>query len=417
MAKKPRVTYIAFGEEGVVNDFEQFGSRAQDGVANYTKNVALIQALPAWVDGWKNALLSGNRAPFVEDMNALCLVVGYEMGYLFQEGVPEWDANTEYHTGSIVKRAGTTELYGSRINDNVGNALPTARTSDTNWEFLGEKINGYRRPRLVWVSSSLVDVEAQTGLANTTSILFPDGTMRTVNEDVSSTDKYRRFNMAVNANWTSGTEESGLRPGLSEANNTWYAIYAVKSQIDPTKFVLVGDTTFPIQASFATLNTRYGDGAWLYLGSIRNGWNSFGFDDDVIIPFIQNGNRFRFVSNPPSSGNLNGMVCVSGNPTSIVWFPGGAASLPPQVTSVFVIAWNGGAPGSTVDMAFAANGTPKYAKMQATNTGVGQVMLGAEMSVDQAIVLNFTTSPAPSNCIIMLSAWTDPVLEGLNNAI
>src|SRR5262245_2050606 len=113
MPKKPRVTYLPFGEGGVVNDFESFGSRA-DGAADYTKDVALIQSTAAWNTGWKNALLSGNRAPFVEDMNAMCLVIGYEMGYIFQEGIAEWDASTEYNVGSVVKTPGTGVCFVSK---------------------------------------------------------------------------------------------------------------------------------------------------------------------------------------------------------------------------------------------------------------------------------------------------------------
>lgn len=131
----------------------------------------------------------------------------------------------------------------------------------------------YRRPTLKFASVTAVDVENNTGTQHETTILFPDGTYRSVTEDTSSTNKYRRFLITAAAEFTSGTEDSGLRSGITEATNTWYAIYAVKSAIDATKFVLAGDTTLPLQTNFSTLNSRYGTSGWVYLGMIRNGDN------------------------------------------------------------------------------------------------------------------------------------------------
>lgn len=146
---------------------------------------------------------------------------------------------------------------------------------------------GYRRPNLVYSSATAVNVENNTGTDHQTTIVFPDGTSRSVTEDVSSTHKYRQFLITATAEFTSGTEDSGLRSGLSEDTNTWYAIYAVKSAIDTTKFVLSGDTTLPLQANFSTLNSRYGTNAWVYLGMIRNGDQSSATGD--ILSFVQTG--------------------------------------------------------------------------------------------------------------------------------
>src|SRR3990167_72071 len=148
-------------------------------------------------------------------------------------------------------------------------------------------IASYRRPNLVYVSATQLDVENNTGTSNETKILFPDGTSRSVTEDTSSTHKYRRFDITADAEFTSGTEDSGLRAALSEVANTRYAIYAVKSTIDTSNFVLVGDTTFPIQANFATLNTAYGTNGWVFLGYIINGNGQSGSTD--IMSFKQAG--------------------------------------------------------------------------------------------------------------------------------
>jgi hypothetical protein len=134
MARIPRVLYRLFGVDGPTADFGTFGSKAA-GAPVYTKDVAVIQSLDAWANGWKNALLTGERQPFLEDWNAKDHVHGYMLAYLMQEGVPEWNGNTEYHQNSIVKKPGTFELYASLVNNNTGNALPT-QTDDVNWKFL-----------------------------------------------------------------------------------------------------------------------------------------------------------------------------------------------------------------------------------------------------------------------------------------
>lgn len=165
----------------------------------------------------------------------------------------------------------------------------------------------YRRPVLKFISVTQVDVENNTDTNNQTQIIFPDMSIRSVTEDTSSTNKYRRFDITATASFTSGTEDSGLRSGLSEAANTWYAIYAVKSQISSLNFVLVGDTTLPLQANYSTLNSRYGTDSWVYLGIIRNGDNASATTD--ILNFIQSGAYTRFKN---TSGTIVGSKFGSG---------------------------------------------------------------------------------------------------------
>lgn len=173
---------------------------------------------------------------------------------------------------------------------------------------------GYKRPGLTYNSATTVDVELNTGTANTTMILFPDGTSRTVTENTGSTTKYRRFDITAAAEFTSGTEDSGIRSGISEANNTWYAIYAVKSLINSANFVLAGDTTMPIIANVATLNSRYGTSGWVYLGMIRNGDNGGATGD--ILAFTQSGARTELRNSQTSmqaAGNAGPGIIFAGN--------------------------------------------------------------------------------------------------------
>ena len=134
-----RKTLAVFGLGGTTDDFEEFGSTAV-AATNYTKDIPTIQQLSAWNTGWRAALVA-SKAPVLQDMNAVMYVHSYLEGYLFQEGIAEWDAGTTYNKGSIVKipyggAAGVTYLYLALTDANLNNALPTGAASNTNWGFL-----------------------------------------------------------------------------------------------------------------------------------------------------------------------------------------------------------------------------------------------------------------------------------------
>lgn len=160
----------------------------------------------------------------------------------------------------------------------------------------GHDLSAYRRPNLTFVSTTTVDVENNTGTQHQTRIIFPDGEMREVTENTGSTTVYRRFDITATATFASGTIDSGLRSGISEATNTWYAIFAVKCTKagEEANFILAGDTTFPTQGNYSTLNTRYGTNGWVHLGYIRNGDNGGSTGD--ILNFVQSGNTTYLIN-------------------------------------------------------------------------------------------------------------------------
>lgn len=141
MARLTRERLRLFGETGVASYFGKFGSKAAGSPVN-TKDIATIQSLSAWQGGLQEACVlaaDGSKAPFLEDINAMQYVNSYQQSYIFQEGIPEWEANVTYYKGSIVKRitSGTSEidLYISLTDNNINNALPAQSTSNTNWCF------------------------------------------------------------------------------------------------------------------------------------------------------------------------------------------------------------------------------------------------------------------------------------------
>lgn len=132
MARLDRKLLKLFAKDAVNNG--QFGS-AQLGTKVITNNIDTIQALPAWLNGWLDATISARKFPPVEEFQSLSYVLAYQLSYMFQQGIPEYLSTETYYINSVVRKTGTYELYGSKIDDNTGNALPDA-TDDANWEFL-----------------------------------------------------------------------------------------------------------------------------------------------------------------------------------------------------------------------------------------------------------------------------------------
>jgi microcystin-dependent protein len=135
MAKIPRVFQNLFMTSGNASHCGQFGSKAI-GAPFTTFDAASIQALAPFVNnGWADAVVGTNKQPFLEDMNGLFRLIFQQLCYTMQAGIPEWDPSTTYFTGSIVTAPGTTQMYGSLVDNNTGNALPN-QTSNANWNYL-----------------------------------------------------------------------------------------------------------------------------------------------------------------------------------------------------------------------------------------------------------------------------------------
>lgn len=133
-----RKTFKLYGANGTTDNFAQFGSQVA-GASLKTKDVTAIQALDAYGNGLQSAVVTtaNGKAPLLEDMNGLLYTYGWMIASLNQEGIQEYDGSTLYYIGSIVRKAGTFELYGSIVDDNVGQSLP-AKVNSAFWKFLGE---------------------------------------------------------------------------------------------------------------------------------------------------------------------------------------------------------------------------------------------------------------------------------------
>ena len=79
-----------------------FGSlQAND--PTYSQDPDLIQGRPAYSNGWNDATYSAEQLPPLEEFQALQYLFSRQLAYIYQEGIPEWDINTTYYKGSLVK--------------------------------------------------------------------------------------------------------------------------------------------------------------------------------------------------------------------------------------------------------------------------------------------------------------------------
>ena len=132
-----RVTGKVFGGEAPLEEIGQFGS-ALAGTKLKTQDVATIQALKAYSQGWGSAVITSRNFPPIEEVTGVLKTISYQACYSLQAGVPVYDIATDYGVGDIVKVASgsTLTFYVSQTTPNIGQSL----SNTTYWKpatFLG----------------------------------------------------------------------------------------------------------------------------------------------------------------------------------------------------------------------------------------------------------------------------------------
>lgn len=133
MSKILRKNMKIFGSNPGFNQMAVFGSLAA-GVPSFSTDPEVIQSLSNYLDGWFDAVI-GNNSPAIEDMNSLCFVYAYQIAYLMQAGIAEWNTDTTYYVGSMVND-GNGRIYTSLTDNNTGNPI----TDVINWQLNGTPI-------------------------------------------------------------------------------------------------------------------------------------------------------------------------------------------------------------------------------------------------------------------------------------
>ena len=121
MVKLERILQKLFGGTAGSNQMGKFGSLAA-GTPEYlndiVNDVGEIQDLGNFEGGWYSAVM-GNNSPAIQDRNSLDFLAFYQIAYLMQNGVPEWNAETDYYIDSMCKVDGV--IYVSKTDSNLNN--------------------------------------------------------------------------------------------------------------------------------------------------------------------------------------------------------------------------------------------------------------------------------------------------------
>ena len=176
VAKISRKTQQIFaGNATVTGNIAQFGS-LQASAPAYSGDPTVIQSLPAWGLGWPAAVIN-NAAPCIQDMTAFQYVYSYQLGYLLQQGIPEWDTSTNYFVGSLVSD-GVGRIYMSATNVNIGNAL----SSTSNWIlYFSNQITTASTTYAVIYSDSYIRCTGTTGY----TVTLPSATSLNVGRQIT----------------------------------------------------------------------------------------------------------------------------------------------------------------------------------------------------------------------------------------
>lgn len=266
MTNYSRITGKVFGSAATATgddpEIGQFGS-ALAGTYNGTTDVATIQSLPAWQNGFISAVTPTEQFPPLPEMTGFGKVLSHQICYLLQKGVPAWDSGTTYYTNDWCSYNGS--LYISKADENLNNAV----TNATYWA----KFTGASSRQLgEYVTSSLPLTDTTLHLADGSllnSTDYPE-LLEYISEiypTYVSTDwsqAYQDPQLATQTSWQSITYGNGIylaRGGLgtkylstSSDGINWVTPYEAVESDQDNKFKL-------------TQSVAYGNGVFVAVGS------------------------------------------------------------------------------------------------------------------------------------------------------
>jgi hypothetical protein len=276
MPKLNRKTQKIFASSA--SDVGVFGS-AQSGSSSTSTDPATIQSA-SYLGGLGLSTLSAKRLLPQPELNGLHYVETYQLAYLMQEGLPEYDSATTYYANSLVKKSGTTQIYKSLTDNNTGNAL----TNVVNWSLCGDLSNSSTSVKgFSYLSSPII---LSNNITNpNTQIDFAAGNFIFTNGSNSGAITAITKTIQSSGSWTAGTNQNGLDTG-TRANSTWYHSYAIQNNTSGAFDVL-----FSTSATSPTIPS-----GWTNVYKIKNG-QVYTDSSGNIRPFLKFANGFTKYTN------------------------------------------------------------------------------------------------------------------------
>lgn len=146
----------------------QPGSTAS-GTPVYSSDPAILQQLAAWANGYAAQLINapgGLSSPVMEELNAILFVLTYQIAYLKQAGIPEWDPTVTYYANSWALVAGVP--YISNTDANINN---NPVTDPVNWKTYTSTLAGAANSQI----KAWVNFDGRTGAIDTSFGIFAVG--------------------------------------------------------------------------------------------------------------------------------------------------------------------------------------------------------------------------------------------------
>ena len=130
MAELLRYTQQIFASSAGNNQLSEYGSFIAAPPGNLysgsTITPAIVQQLGNYLEGLY-AATGGAYSPTIQDQNSLFYLLSYQLAYILQSGISEWDAGTTYFTNQYVRSG--RNLYVSLQDNNLNNAV----TNNSYW--------------------------------------------------------------------------------------------------------------------------------------------------------------------------------------------------------------------------------------------------------------------------------------------
>lgn len=221
MSKLERKNHKVFGINATETKVGQFGS-ANATTKITTKDVEKIQALDAWEQGWEAGAVGNNRYPTQQERTGVDYEHSYQIGYMLQEGIPEWNKDTTYNKGSIIKLVSDTKivLYNSLQDNNKNNVL----TNTDYWEKLN--LGGSGKELLeIYIDPFCDESENKGRIAN--------GQIIVQNQFPEATKKLKK-----RVGWDSENKKATLNTSLVCTEEEWQAIKTASKLGQCGKFVI-----------------------------------------------------------------------------------------------------------------------------------------------------------------------------------
>lgn len=247
MTRLTRVTGKVFGGDATATgenpEIGQFGS-ALAGTYNGTTDVATIQNLPAWGQGWAGAVTPDTNFPSLPEMTGFGKVLSYQNNYLLQNGMAEWDSGTIYYINQFC-RVGN-KIYYSLTDENQGNDPESDTTNWASYKVDTSNLANVDLNNLSTTGQAVIDNKANISASNfnTTGTTYLSGIGM-------PSDRYKNLTLgASGAVYT--VPANGYVYILNEGGTSWnknaymgYEVYETEDKTKDKKNIIFESTIHP----------------------------------------------------------------------------------------------------------------------------------------------------------------------------